>query len=108
MKNLKVRLANMVKRLRKGNFSQFIVDNPLSDAKNDKSGDFYLDKRNIKLHCPCCNNGLIPSRGIGYSHHCTRPSTEGKPHRAVVVDDQVVKWDGTLDHYSRLLEESKE
>ena len=64
----------------------------------DKTNDFY---DNVPL-CTICNNKLMKTRGIGYTHSCSLPVEQGKNHTITVIGDKAVPWDGTRDHYSRL------
>ena len=99
MKSLKVRLANMVKRLRKGSEDGVFV---LPFPEIEKGMKECYDK--TAPPCPCCGNHLIKTRGVGYSHACQRPVEEGKQHIVVVIGDKAIEWDGTRDHWNRLSE----
>lgn len=63
---------------------------------------------NTAPFCPVCNNKLIKTRGVGYTHACSLPVEQGKNHIITVVGNKAVPWDGTRDHYSRLAEENKD
>ena len=63
---------------------------------------------NTAPFCPVCNNKLIKTRGVGYTHACSLPVEQGKNHTITVVGNKAVPWDGTRDHYSRLAEENKD
>lgn len=52
--------------------------------------------------CPICNNRLMQTRGIGYTHACALPVEQGENHTITVANGKAVLWDGTRDHYSRL------